>query len=107
MNELSELLVSTTTDTVSAQPIKLNENLVSNTIVQSELESRKKTLEQLQVNIRSLKPMMSNQKDADAIRGELLFLHVSGTMIDGNTNSRTERGNLIEHGTQGNPSRCA
>ena len=72
MNELSELLVSTATDTVSAQALKLNENMVSNTILQSELEGRKKTLEQLQAAIQSLRPMMTNQKDADAIRGELL-----------------------------------
>jgi hypothetical protein len=69
MNELSELLVSTTTDTISAQPIKLNEQLMDNAAVQCELEKRKVALEQLHLNIQTLKQIMTNKEDTDSIKG--------------------------------------
>jgi len=69
MNELSELLVSSTTDIVSAQPIKLTEQLVDNTVVQTELEKRKISLEQLHSNLQTLKQTITNQEDMDSIKG--------------------------------------
>ncbi|CAF1104230.1 unnamed protein product [Adineta ricciae] len=68
MNELSELLVSSTTDTVSAQPIKLSEQLLDNVAVQSELERRKIVLDQLQSNIDTLKQMVPNAENTDSIK---------------------------------------
>jgi hypothetical protein len=65
MNQLSELLVSSTTDTISAQPIKLTEQLVDNTVVQNELEKRKLTLEQLKSSLKTIK----KQEDTDSIKG--------------------------------------
>jgi hypothetical protein len=69
MNELSELLISSTTDTISAQPIKLSEQLLDNAAVQSELERRKIALEQLHSNIETLKTIMPNSQDTDSIKG--------------------------------------
>ncbi len=69
MNELSELLVSSATDTLSAQPIKISEQLLDNIAVQSELERRKIALEQLHSNIETLKEMMTNPDDMDSIKG--------------------------------------
>jgi hypothetical protein len=69
MNELSELLVSSATDTLSAQPIKISEQLLDNVAVQSELERRKIALEQLHSNIETLKQMMTNPDDMDSIKG--------------------------------------
>jgi hypothetical protein len=84
MNELSELLVSSTTDTISAQPIKLSEQLLDNATVQSELERRKIILDQLHSNIETLKKIMNNSPDLDSIKGNyidfrkrLLYLHFS------------------------------
>ncbi|CAF3599478.1 unnamed protein product [Adineta steineri] len=68
MNELSELLVSSTTDAVSAQPIKLSEQLLDNIAVQSELERRKIALEQLHSNVETLKQMMANSPDTDSVK---------------------------------------
>ena len=76
MNELSELLISSTNDTVSAQPMKLNEQLVDNVTVQNELERRKLVLEQLQSNVETLKEIMIDGDDADSIQG-LCSLHES------------------------------
>jgi hypothetical protein len=78
MNELSELLVSSTTDIISAQPIKLNEQLLDNAAVQSELERRKIALEQLHSNIETLKQIMTNSQDTDSITGyyKLTFISV-------------------------------
>jgi hypothetical protein len=64
MNELSELIVSSTTDIISAQPIKLTEQLVDNTVVQNELEKRKLTLEQLHSDIQKI----TNQDDRNSIK---------------------------------------
>ena len=69
MNELSELLVSATTDTISAQPVKLNEQLLDNAAVQNELERRKIALEQLHSNVETLKQIMTNPQDIDSIKG--------------------------------------
>jgi hypothetical protein len=69
MNELSELLISSTTDTISAQPTKLSEQLLDNAAVQSELERRKIALEQLHSNIETLKTIMPNSQDTDSIKG--------------------------------------
>ena len=69
MNELSELLVSSTTDIISAQPIKLSEQLLDNATVQSELERRKIVLDQLHSNIETLKTISSNAPETDSIKG--------------------------------------
>ncbi|CAF0847061.1 unnamed protein product [Rotaria sordida] len=68
MNELSELLVSSTGDTISAQPIKLSEQLLDNAAVESELERRKIALEQLHSNIVTLKQITTNPEDIDSIK---------------------------------------
>ena len=65
MNELSELLVSSTTDTISAQPIKLTEQLVDNNVVQNQLEKRKLTLEQLKSSLQTIK----KQENTNSIKG--------------------------------------
>jgi len=77
MNELSELLVSSTTDIISAQPIKLNEQLIDNAAVQSELERRKIALEQLHSNIETLKQIMTNSQDTDSITGYYKIIFIS------------------------------
>jgi hypothetical protein len=69
MNDLSELLVSSTTDIISAQPVKLTEQLIDNTVVQTELEKRKISLEQLHSNIQIFKQTITNQEDMDLIKG--------------------------------------
>lgn len=69
MNELSELLVSSATDTVTAQPIKLNEQLLDNVAVQSELDRRKFALEQLHSNIETLTQMITNPQDIESVKG--------------------------------------
>ena len=69
MNELSELLVSSSTDIISAQPIKLAEQLVDNEAVQNELERRHIVLQQLHSNVQTLKELMTDQDDPDAIQG--------------------------------------
>ena len=69
MNELSELLVSSTNMTISAQPIKLNEQFIDNVAVQNELERRKLALDQLHSNLENLKKLMTNSTDIDAIQG--------------------------------------
>ncbi len=70
MNELSELIVSSTTDIISAQPMKLAEQLVDHTVVANELEKRKISLEQLQ-------QMITNQDEINSIKGcfVLFFLN--------------------------------
>jgi hypothetical protein len=74
MNELSELLVSSTTDTISAQPMKLSEQLLDNATVQSELERRKVILDQLHSNIETLKKIMTNSPDVDSIKGDYILI---------------------------------
>lgn len=69
MNELSELLVTSTTDTISAQPIKLSEQLLDNAAVQSELERRKIVLDQLHSNIETLRTIVPDSPEADSIKG--------------------------------------
>lgn len=69
MNELSELLVSSSTDTISAQPIKLAEQLLDNDAVQNELERRQIVLQQLHSNVQTLKELLTDQDDPDAIEG--------------------------------------
>lgn len=69
MNELSELLITSTTDTISAQPIKLSEQLLDNAAVQSELERRKIVLDQLHSNIETLKTIVPDSPEADSITG--------------------------------------
>ncbi|CAF2835913.1 unnamed protein product [Rotaria sp. Silwood2] len=68
MNELSELLVTSTSDIISAQPIKLSEQLLDNAAVESELEQRKIALEQLRSNIETLEQMITNPEDVDSIK---------------------------------------
>lgn len=70
MNELSQLLVSSTTDTISAQPIKLSEQLLDNAAVQNELEQRKIALDQLHSNIETLKQIMTNTDDTESLKGK-------------------------------------
>ncbi len=72
MNDLSELLVSSTTDIISAQPIKLTEQLVNNAVIQNELEKRKISLEQLHSNIQILKQTITNPEDIDSIKGKFI-----------------------------------
>ncbi|CAF1587078.1 unnamed protein product [Rotaria magnacalcarata] len=68
MNELSELLVSSTNDQISAQPIKLSEQLLDNAAVQNELEKRKIAIEQLHANVETLKQMMTTPEDLDSMK---------------------------------------
>ena len=68
MNELSELLVSSTTETISSQPIKLSEQLLDNAAVQSELDRRKIALDQLHSNIETLKQITIDSQDVDSIK---------------------------------------
>jgi len=72
MNELSELLVSSTTDAISAQPIKLSEQLINNTAVQNELEKQKFVLEQLHSNIQRFTQMIINPEDTDLVKGKII-----------------------------------
>jgi hypothetical protein len=69
MNELSELLVSSTTETISAQPTKLHEQLVDNAAVQSELERRQIALVQLHSNVETLTQMLTNEEDLQSMKG--------------------------------------
>lgn len=69
MNELSELLVSSSNETVTAQPIKLSEQLLDTAAVQSELERRKIALDQLNSNIETLKQIAVTPEEIDAIKG--------------------------------------
>jgi hypothetical protein len=79
MNELSELLVSSTTDPISAQPIKLSEQLINNTAVKNELEKQKFVLEQLHSNIQKFKQMITNQEHTDLFKGKSFDLFHIGT----------------------------
>jgi hypothetical protein len=72
MNDLSELLVSSTTDIISAQPIKLTEQLVNNAVIQNELEKRKIFLEQLHSNIQILKQTITNPEDIDSVKSKFI-----------------------------------
>jgi hypothetical protein len=65
MNELSEFLVSSTTDITSAQPMKLTEQLIDNTVIQNELEKRKISLEQLHSKLQTI----TDQEELDSIKG--------------------------------------
>ncbi len=71
MNDLSELLVSSTTDTISAQPIKLSDQLINNTAVRNELEKQKFVLEQLHSNVQRFTQMTTNQEDKDLVKGKI------------------------------------
>jgi hypothetical protein len=71
MNDLSELLVSSTTDTISAQPIKLSELLINNTAVRNELEKQKLVLEQLHSNVQRFTEMITSQEDTDLVKGKI------------------------------------
>jgi hypothetical protein len=71
MNELSELLVSSTTDPISAQPIKLSELLINNTAVRNELEKQKLVLEQLHSNVQRFTEMITSQEDTDLVKGKI------------------------------------
>jgi chorismate-pyruvate lyase len=71
MNELSELLVSSTTDTISAQPMKLAEQLMDNASVESELERRHAVLQQLNANVQTLKQLLVDHDDTESIEGRL------------------------------------
>lgn len=77
LNELSELLISSTNEFVSAQPVKLTEQLVDNTIIQTELEKQKISLEQLNSNIQQLKQTITNQEDLDSIKGNIIHCKTS------------------------------
>ncbi len=73
MNELSELLISSTTDIISAQPMKLSEQLLDNATVQSELERRKVVLDQLHSNVETLKKIMENSPDTESVKGNYTY----------------------------------
>ncbi|CAF1503793.1 unnamed protein product [Adineta steineri] len=78
MNELSELLISSTSDTISIQPNRLTEQFVDNAVVKNELEKRKISLEQLHSNIEQFKCTMTNETDINTIKGledKLSFLN--------------------------------
>lgn len=51
MNELSELIVSSTTDLISAEPRKLSEQILDNIVVKNELDKRQISLEQIQTKL--------------------------------------------------------
>ena len=51
MNELSELIVSSTTDPISAKPMKLAEQILDSTVVKNELEKRQISLEEIRTKI--------------------------------------------------------
>ena len=72
MNELSELLVSSTSDPVSLQPVKITEQIIDNTVVQSELEKRKLALEQLHSNIETFRQNMANSEEMNSIEGYII-----------------------------------
>ena len=76
MNDLSELLLTSANDTISSQPMKLNEQLLGNAAVQSELEKRKVALEQLHTNIEALKKMTTNPEDINSIQGSYMFINM-------------------------------
>ena len=80
MNELSELLVSSTTDVLSAQPNKLTEQLIDNAVVQNELEKRKLALEQLHLDINKLKQITTNQEDIDSLNGKIICFLLTRTL---------------------------
>ncbi|CAF4152601.1 unnamed protein product, partial [Rotaria sordida] len=97
MNELSELLVSSTNDAISSQPIKLTEQLLDNTVIHNELEKRKHALEQLYSNIETFKPMITNKEDMDSIKvlDEKLALLNQHWLIMKQTNELREENLLL------------
>ncbi|CAF1221360.1 unnamed protein product [Rotaria sordida] len=97
MNELSELLVSSTNDAISSQPIKLTEQLLDNTVIHNELEKRKHALEQLYSNIETFKPMITNTEDMDSIKvlDEKLALLNQHWLIMKQTNELREENLLL------------
>lgn len=64
MNELSELIVSSTTDLISAEPRKLSEQILDNIVVKNELDKRQISFEQLQTKL--------NRTDSDSFESLLI-----------------------------------
>lgn len=67
MNELAELLVSSSDELVTAQPMKLTEQLMENGALESELERRKSVLEQFQSTIEHLKDLTDGNDENASI----------------------------------------
>ncbi|CAF4590423.1 unnamed protein product, partial [Rotaria sp. Silwood2] len=97
MNELSELLVSSTADAISAQPIKLSEQLLDSTVVHNELEKRIHALEQLHSNIETFKQIITNTEDMDLVKvaDEKLALLTQHWLIMKQTNDLREENLLL------------
>lgn len=71
MNDLSELLVSSTTVTISAQPTKLTEQLLTSNTIHNEIEKQKDALQQLYSNAQEFKQTTSDSEDIDSVKGEI------------------------------------
>ena len=76
MNELSELLVCSTTDAVSAQPMKLTEQLIDSAAVQNELERRQLVLQQLNDNLQTLKQLTNKPEETESIKGYFVVFNL-------------------------------
>ncbi|CAF4468439.1 unnamed protein product [Rotaria socialis] len=96
MNELSELLVESTTDAISTRPIKLNEQIMDNNVVHNELELRKQALDKLHSKIETSKQIISNADDTDSVKAfdEKLTLLNQHWLIMKQTNELREE-NLV------------
>ena len=71
MNELSELLVTSTGEAPSTQALVLNDQFGKNAVIRTELDRRRTALDQLQSDIHTLRETVLTDADLDSVKGNL------------------------------------
>jgi hypothetical protein len=71
MNELSELLVTSTGEPPSTQALVLNDQFGKNAAIRTELDRRRTALDQLQSDINTLQETVLTDADLDSVKGNL------------------------------------
>lgn len=71
MNELSELLVTSTGEAPSTQALVLNDQFGKNVVIRTELNRRRTALDQLQSDVQTLRQTVLTDADLDSVKGNL------------------------------------
>ena len=71
LNALSELLITTTSETPSTQALLLSEQFRNNSAIRTEVDRRRNTLDRLQVDIQTLRQATLTEAERESVKGNL------------------------------------
>ena len=71
MNELSELLVTSTGEAPSTQALVLNDQFGKNAVIRTELDRRRTALDQLESDSQTLRETVLTEAELDSVKGNL------------------------------------